>query len=587
MHVLLYVCAENNRKVLRSKIAGCQKMRSKEILKASEVPSFNKYLQDAIIKHWNLNAFSDYKGVTLQYHDVARKIEKLHILFRESGIKRGDKIALCGRSTGNWACSIFAIWTYGAVAVPLLNEFTPEQIHNCVNHSDARLLFVGDYVKTVISPDEMPNLEGIINIPDFSLFVCRNEKLTFARQNLNAMFGKQYPERFTKADVSYYIEEDSNELALINYTSGTTGTPKGVMIPYRAMWSNLNFAWEEMGSQLMPGENFVSMLPLAHMFGLAFDVIYPFTQGRQVWFLNRAPSPALLIGMLTDKKPTLIITVPMVVEKIVRKKIFPKIQTHRMKLLLHTPTLRKKVKNKIRSQFIQALGGQFCQLVMGGAALNAEVEDFLKDMEIPYCVGYGATECAPLIAYSYYTDMEAGCCGRPVTNIEVRIDSNDPQNYPGEILVRGLNVMLGYYKNEEETKKAIDKDGWYHTGDLGVISEGGFLYIKGRIKNMLLSSNGQNIYPEEIEDKLNSLPFVLESIVVQRKQLLVALVYPDYDEAAKMGLDKNDLQALMTQENLPTLNSQMPTYSKVAKIELRDEEFEKTAKKSIRRFLYK
>ncbi len=564
-----------------------EKMRSKVILSKTEIASFNQQIQDAIVKHWNLNAFSDYKGVTLQFNDVARKIEKLHILFRESGIERGDKIALCGRSTGNWAVSIFAIWTYGAVAVPLLSEFTPEQIHNCVNHSDAKLLFVGDYIKTIITPDEMPKLEGIINIPDYSLMICRNEKLAFARKNLNAMFGSKYPERFAKDDVKYYIEQDCDELALINYTSGTTGSPKGVMIPYRALWSNLNFAWEEMGATLKPGENYVSMLPLAHMFGLAFDLIYPFTQGRHIWFLNRAPSPALLISMLSEKKPTLIITVPMVIEKIVRKKIFPKIQTHRMKLLMHTPTLRKKVKQRIRTQFMNALGGQFCELVMGGAALNAEVEDFLKDMDIPYCVGYGATECAPLIAYSYFSDTEPGCCGRPVTNIEVRIDSKDPQNYPGEILVRGLNVMLGYYKNEEETKKALDAEGWYHTGDLGVISEGGFIYIKGRIKNMLLSSNGQNIYPEEIEDKLNSLPFVQESIIVQRNQRLVALVFPDYDEAKNMGLDKSDLQELMTQENLPTLNDQLPSYSKITKVELREEEFEKTAKKSIRRFLYK
>ncbi len=561
-------------------------MRSKEILDISQVPSFNQWIQDAIIKFWNLDAFTDYKGSTLQYHDVARKIEKLHILFKESGIEHGDKIALCGRSTGNWSTTLFAIWTYGAVAVPLLSEFTPEQIHNCTNHSDARLLFIGDYIKTVIDAEAMPNLEGIINIPDFSLHTCRNEKLQFAREHLNEMFGKKYPERFTQKDVSYYIEQDPNELALINYTSGTTGKPKGVMLPYRAMWSNLNFAWEEMGKTLKPGENFVSMLPLAHMFGMAFDLIYPFTQGRHVYFLSRVPSPALLMGMLSEKKPTLIITVPLVIEKIVRKKIFPKIQTPRMKLLLHTPTIRKKVKQKIRKQLMDAFGGQFCQLVMGGAALNAEVEDFLKSIDIPYCVGYGATECAPLITYSYYTDTEPGCCGRPATNIEVKINSNDPINYPGEILVRGLNVMLGYYKNDEATKEVLDEEGWYHTGDLGVFSEGGYLYIKGRIKNMLLSSNGQNIYPEEIEDKLNSLPFINESVVVQRDQKLVALVYPDYEEAKHLGLDKDDLNAVM-EENLNTLNEQMPNYSKITKIELRDEEFEKTAKRSIRRFLYK
>lgn len=555
-------------------------------LDVSAVPCFTKIIEKAIVEHWEMASLSDFQGTTLYYKDVARKIEKLHILFENSGVKQGDKIAICGRNCANWAVVFFASITYGAVTVPLLAEFTADQIHNTVNHSDAKLLFVGDYVASIIDAKQMPALEGIINIPDFSILESRSDELTFAREHLNEMFGKKYPKFFRKEHVSYYEEPDPNAMCLINYTSGTTGYSKGVMIPYRSMWSNLDFALERMNKLLHPGENYISMLPLGHMFGAAFELVFPFVAGRHIHFLNRTPSPQVLLKAYAEIKPTLVISVPLVIEKIIRKKVFPKIQTHKMKILMHTPGIGKKIRAKIREQVTKAFGGKFFEIVVGGAAFNQEVEKFLRMEEIPYCVGYGATECGPLIAYTHWMDIKPGSCGKPCSHIEVEIDSVDPVNIPGEILVRGLNVMLGYYKADELTKKTIDEDGWYHTGDLGVMDEDKFIFIKGRSKNMLLGANGQNIYPEEIEDKLNNMPLVNESIVVQREQKLVGLVYPDYDEAKNLGLNKNDIMEVMEQNRLK-LNDDLPVYSKVTKMELQSKEFEKTAKRSIKRFLYK
>ncbi len=549
------------------------------------IGSFNLLIENAVKKFWELESISDYQIQTLSYKDVARKIEKLHILFEESGIKHGDKIALCGRNSANWGVAFFATLTYGAVAVPLLHEFKEEQIHNCVNHSDAKLLFVGDYIKTIISPEEMPNLEGIINLPDFSLMTCRSEKLEHARKNLNAMFGKKFPERFTQDDICYYKEQDPDELALINYTSGTTGHSKGVMIPYRAMWSNYDFALHIIKDHYHPGMKGICMLPMAHMYGMAFELILEFCIGIHINCLTRTPSPAVILKAFQDLKPFLIISVPLIIEKIIKKRIFPELQNHRMKILMNTPALRLKVRSKLCERLKEIFGNNFYELIIGGAALNQEVEEFLHQIKFPMTVGYGATECAPIICYEDWYNAPLGSCGKAVRNMEVRIDSTDPRTIPGEIMVRGLNVMLGYYKDEAETKQAF-VNGWFKTGDLGIMDEEGNIFIKGRSKNMLLSANGQNIYPEEIEDKLNSLPFVMECVVVQRDEKLVALVYPDYDEAQNDGLDKEDLQAVM-EENLSTLNELMPTYSKITKIELREEEFEKTAKKSIRRFLYK
>ncbi len=551
-----------------------------------EIPSFNELIEKSIISHWDRDALTDYKGQTLQYHDVARKIEKVHILFENSGIQRGDKIALCGRNSSQWAVAFLATLTYGAIAVPILHEFMPDQVHNIVNHSDARLLFAGDHVCGSIDPQQMPGLEGIIRSTDFSLLISRTDKLTYAREHLNELYGKKFPKYFRKEHVSYYREQSPDEMALINYTSGTTGFSKGVMIPYRALWSNFDFACSVMGNEVKEGDNIISILPMAHMYGMAFEFIYEFLRGCHVYYLNRIPSPAIIAQAFAEVKPRIIIAVPLVIEKIIRKKVFPKIQNNRMRLLLQMPVISQRIREMICKEVVKAFGGNFFEIIIGGAAFNQEVEQFLHRISFPYTVGYGATECAPIICYADWREFVPGSCGRAAKNMEVRIDSPDPQNVPGEILARGLNVMLGYYKNEEATRETIDAQGWYHTGDLGTMDREGNVFINGRSKNMLLGPNGQNIYPEEIEDKLNSMTMVLESIVVQRDTKLVALVHPDFDEAKSMNFSREDLQDVMNQ-NLTGLNQQLPAYEKISEIVIHDEEFQKTPKKSIKRYLYK
>lgn len=550
------------------------------------IPSFNSLIEQSIISHWDLDALTDYKGITLQYKDVARKIEKLHILFENSGVEHGDKIAICGRNCASWAVVFLATLTYGAVAVPVLHEFTADQIHNIVNHSEAKLLFVGDVVATVVDPTKMPSLEGIVYIPDYSLVVSRTDKLTYAREHLNELFGKKYPKAFRQQHISYYKEKDPAELALINYTSGTTGFSKGVMLPYRALWSNLDFAKGVLGKTIKKGDNTISILPMAHMYGMSFEFLFEFLHGCHVFYLTRVPSPAIIAQAFKDVRPAIVIAVPLVIEKIIRKKVFPQIQNTKVKLLMKMPGVGKKVKKRICEQVYQAFGGNLYEVIIGGAALNQEIESFLKDIDFPFTVGYGATECAPIITYSDWHDFVPMSCGREVVHMEVKIDSENPETVPGEILARGLNVMLGYYKNDEATAQTIDKDGWYHTGDLGLMDKGGNVFIKGRSKNMLLGPNGQNIYPEEIEDKLNSMTFAMESVVVQRDGKLVGLVHPDFDEVQAMGLSRDDLQSLM-EENRVQVNANLPVYCKIAAIEIHDEEFEKTPKKSIKRYLYK
>ena len=548
--------------------------------------SFNEIIEKCIIDNWDLDALTDYKGITLQYHDVARKIEKLHIMFENSGVQRGDKIALCGRNSAHWAVAFLATLTYGAVAVPILHEFTPEQIHNIVNHSESKILFVGDIVGTQVDATKMPSLEGIINIPDYSLALSRTDKLTYAREHLNELYGRKFPKYFRREHVKYYHEQRPDELALINYTSGTTGFSKGVMIPYRALWGNYDFAVHVLGKVINRGDRVISILPMAHMYGMAFEFIFEFLYGCHIYYLTRIPSPAIIAQAFAEVRPQIIIAVPLIIEKIIRKKVFPKIQSGKVRLLRNIPIINKKVEEKICDQVKQAFGGRFYEIIIGGAAFNQEVEQFLHRINFPYTVGYGATECAPIICYSDYQTFVPGSCGRAVIHMEVKIDSPDPANVPGEILARGTNVMLGYYKNEEATRQTIDNEGWYHTGDLGTMDAYGNVFIKGRSKNMLLGASGQNIYPEEIEDKLNSLPLVVESVVVQRDNKLVGLVYPDYDEAKTLGLSTSDIEAQM-QQNLQDLNLVQPAYCKLATIEIQDKEFEKTPKKSIKRYLYK
>ena len=548
--------------------------------------SFNEIIEKCIIDNWDLDALTDYKGITLQYHDVARKIEKLHIMFENSGVQRGDKIALCGRNSAHWAVAFLATLTYGAVAVPILHEFTPEQIHNIVNHSESKILFVGDIVGTQVDATKMPSLEGIINIPDYSLALSRTDKLTYAREHLNELYGRKFPKYFRREHVKYYHEQRPDELALINYTSGTTGFSKGVMIPYRALWGNYDFAVHVLGKVINRGDRVISILPMAHMYGMAFEFIFEFLYGCHIYYLTRIPSPAIIALAFAEVRPQIIIAVPLVIEKIIRKKVFPKIQSGKVRLLRNIPIINKKVEEKICDQVKQAFGGRFYEIIIGGAAFNQEVEQFLHRINFPYTVGYGATECAPIICYSDYQTFVPGSCGRAVIHMEVKIDSPDPANVPGEILARGTNVMLGYYKNEEATRQTIDNEGWYHTGDLGTMDAYGNVFIKGRSKNMLLGASGQNIYPEEIEDKLNSLPLVVESVVVQRDTKLVGLVYPDYEEAKNLGFATSDIEAQM-QQNLQDLNLVQPAYCKLAAIEIQEKEFEKTPKKSIKRYLYK
>ncbi len=548
--------------------------------------SFNKYIYEAINKNWDSDALTDYQGQTLQFHDVARKIEKIHILFRHSGIEAGDKIAICGRNSAHWAVTFLATLTYGAVAVPILHEFNNEQIYNIVNHSEARLLFVGDFVAKDIDASHMEQLLGIVHLPDFSLIMSRSDELTYARENLNMLFCSKYPYAYNKEDwqAETYHEDSPEELALINYTSGTTGFSKGVMLPYRALWGNLDFCLRRLGDKVKSGTSLLEILPMAHMYGLSIEFIFGFCNGCHLFFLNRLPSPSLIAKAYTEIRPSLVIAVPLIVEKIIRKKVFPLLNTPRMRLLLAMPVVQKKVRERICQQVYEAFGGRAYEVIVGGAPLSKEVEQFLMSIGFPLSVGYGTTECAPLISYSDWHDFAAGSCGRSLDNMEVRIVSNDPQNVAGEIVARGTNVMLGYYKNEEATREVIDKDGWYHTGDLGTMDSQGNIYIRGRIKNMLLGANGQNVYPEEIEDRLNSMPMVSESIVVQRDGLLVALVYPDQDETS--GLGRDELEAVMEQ-NRQNLNEQMPAFSRISRIETCKEEFQKTPKKSIKRYLYK
>ena len=550
----------------------------------NSIPSFNSYIENSIIKNWNLDALTDYKGATLQYHDIARKIEKLHILFENSDVKKGDKIAVCGRNSSQWAVAFLAIITYGAIVVPIQNEFKPEQIHNIVNHSESKLLFVGDVVATEITPEEMPSLEGIIYLPDNSLVISRSEKLTYARENLNAMFGHRYPKYFRPEHVKYHVD-DPEELAMINYTSGTTGFSKGVMLPYRALWGNLDYLIDSVKPNIGKNSNILSTLPMAHMYGLMTEFLFNIALGNHIFFLTRLPSPTLISEALSEIKPDILYAVPLVVDKIVRKEVFPHIQTNRARLLMNMPVINKRIKEKVREFVLRKFGERPYEVVVGGAPLNKEIENFFISVGFPIAMGYGTTETAPLITFAHQDNYVAGSCGVAVKHMEVKVLSDDPENVAGELVCRGINVMKGYYKNQEATDAVIDKDGWFHTGDLATMAADGHIFVRGRSKNMLLGPNGQNIYPEEIEDKLNSMAMVNESIVIQSDDKLVALVHPDMEEVNNLGFTDEDLENIMEQ-NRKELNMQIPSFAKVSRIKLHNQEFEKTAKKSIKRYLY-
>ncbi|MGI6232741.1 MAG: AMP-binding protein [Prevotella sp.] len=548
------------------------------------IPSFNSLLQQTIADNWDRDALTDYHGATLQYHDVARKIEKIHILFEYSGVQPGDKVALCGRNSSMWACAFLASLTYGAVAVPIQHEFTPEQVYNIVNHSEAKLLFVGDIVSTTLNFDMMPNLEGVVYLPDNSLLVCRTDKLTYAREHLNEIYGQHYPKYFRKEHLHYY-KDKADELAMINYTSGTTGFSKGVMLPYRSLWSNIDFLTKAVGSKYEHHSSVLATLPMAHMYGLSCEFLLQFMMGNHIYFLTRLPSPTIIQKAYSEVHPSIIIAVPLVIEKIVRKIIFPQFNTPRLRILMKMPGIGKKVRDYIRQQVMDIFGGKAYEIIVGGAAINKEVEEFLTSIDFPITMGYGTTETGPMITFSDWHDFSSGTCGTCVDHMQLRIQSRDPEHEPGEILTRGLNVMQGYFKNHQATKAVLDEDGWFHTGDLATIDDSGHVFIRGRSKNMLLGSNGQNVYPEEIEDKLNSMALVNESIVVQRGDKLVGLVHPDFEEAKTLGFTQKDLSDIMEQ-NRKELNTQLPPFCKLSAIRLQVEEFEKTPKKSIKRYLY-
>ena len=544
--------------------------------------SFIALIEQSIKTNWYLNALTDYKGITLQYRDVARKIEKIHILLENAGIEKGDKIAICGRNSAHWTVTYLAVITYGAVVVPILHEFKADQVHNIVNHSEARLLFVGDQIWENLNEAAMPHLEGIIELKDFGVPVSRSEKLAYARDHLNEIFGHKFPCRFRPDDISYE-KEKSEDLAIINYTSGTTGYSKGVMLPYRSILSNVLYCKEKIG--LKAGDSVVSMLPLGHVFGMTFDFLYGFTAGAHLWFLTRMPSPKIIAESFAEIRPRVIACVPLIVEKIFKKNLLPKVDNKLGKLLLHVPIISDKIKELIKQKAMEVFGGNFIEIIIGGAPFNAEVEAFLKMIDFPYTIAYGMTECGPIICHSHWTELKLASCGKVAARMEAKVLSPNPSAIAGELVCRGANLMLGYYKNEEATRQVIDTEGWLHTGDMATIDEDGNVFIKGRCKNLLLTSSGQNIYPEEIESKLNNMPYVSESLIILQQDKLVGLIYPDSDDAFAHGLSQSDLVRVM-EENRLELNKQLPAFSQIARFKLYPEEFEKTAKKSIKRFLY-
>ena len=543
---------------------------------------FIDYIEQSIIKNWDKDSLTDYKGITLQYKDVARKIAKFHIVLESAGIQPGDKIAVCRRNSAHWAVTFLATITYGAVIVPILHEFKADNIHNIVNHSEAKLLFVGDQAWENLNEDAMPLLEGIASLTDFSSLVSRNEKLTYAFEHRNAIYGQRYPKNFRPEHICYR-KDRPEELAIINYTSGTTGYSKGVMLPYRSIWSNVAYCFEML--PVKPGDHIVSMLPMGHVFGMVYDFLYGFSAGAHIYFLTRMPSPKIISQSFSEIKPRVISCVPLIVEKIIKKDILPKVDSKIGKLLLKVPIVNDKIKSLARQAAMEIFGGNFDEIIIGGAPFNAEVEAFLKKIGFPYTIAYGMTECGPIICSSRWDTLKLASCGKATTRMEVRIDSPDPKTHAGEIVCRGANMMLGYYKNPEATAQIIDVNGWLHTGDLGVMDEEGYVTVRGRSKNMLLTSSGQNIYPEEIESKLNNMPYVAESLIVLQHDKLVALIYPDFGDAFAHGLQQNDIQKAM-EVNRVELNQQLPNYCQISKIKIHFEEFEKTAKKSIKRFMY-
>lgn len=547
-------------------------------------PYLNGIIEDAVKKFWNLDALSDFDGVNYLYSDVAVAIEKIHILFEAAEIKQGDRVAICGKNSADWVVVLLSCLTYGAVAVPILHEFNSQSITNLVNHSEASLLFADKAILDKLNTEELPALKGAIYISETGLAFSRSEKLTETRSRLNEVFGEKYPESFGPDNLRYY-EDQPDELAIINYTSGSTGSPKGVMLPYRSIWSNIVYCIEHL-TFMHPGDGMVNMLPLGHMYGMVIETLHPVVKGCHCHFLTKAPSPKVLLSAFAKVRPKLIITVPLVLEKIIKGNIFPKLQTPSMKILLHIPGVNNIVYGKIRQKLVEAFGGQIQEIIIGGAPLNPDIEKFLYRIKFPVTVGYGMTECGPLLTYAPSAVSKPGTVGCIMDRMDVKIDSPDPEKVPGNIMVKGMNVMLGYYKNPEATEEVFPfKDEWMNTGDMGTIDDDGFISISGRSKTMILGPSGQNIYPEEIEHQINSLPFVEESLVIEEDSKLIALIYPNFEEAEKQGISREELDKMM-ESNLSNLNKHLEAYSRVNSHRLVETEFEKTPKRSIKRFLY-
>lgn len=545
--------------------------------------SIIKYIETSIRENWEELALTDFNGVSFQYRTIARKIAKLHIFYETAGVQKGDKIALCGRNSAQWAIAFLASLTYGAVPVPILHDFKPDTIHHLVNHSDAKLLFIDNSIWENLAPDTMNNLLGAIHISDYGLLFTRSENLKYARLHLNELFGKKYPERFTSDDV-IYEDASPDSLAIINYTSGSTGFSKGVMIPYKAITSNITYAIEHL-TFLKRGDGMVCMLPLAHMYGLVIEMIHPLVKGCHIYFLTKLPSPKVIMDAFAKVHPKLIVSVPLILEKIIKTKVFPLLDKPLMKIMMKVPGLDDKLFSKIKDKLQETFGGQLQEFIIGGAALNKEVETFLRKIKFPFTVGYGMTECAPLISYAPWNESRPGSCGQIVDRMVAKIDSNAPATNAGELLVKGDNVMIGYYKNPEATKASFTDDGWLRTGDLCTLDNDGFLFIRGRSKNMILGPSGQNIYPEEIEQQLNNMPYVSESLIIEENNRLVALIYPDIENGQKQGLSFIDLTQLM-KDNITALNKELPSFSQIENVKVLQEEFEKTPKRSIKRYLY-
>ena len=544
--------------------------------------TLNAYIEQAIRTNWERPALTNLGSVTYRYCDVARKIAKIHIAFRELGLSEGDKIAFCGRNSAELAIAMLAGITYGTVTVPILHDFTPETIHHLVCHCDAKVLFTDSSTWEALNPESMPALEGSVLISDYSLLFSRSKKLERARKNLNKLFGEEFPERFTPDDVKY-VSPDPSKTALINYTSGSTGFSKGVMLSYANLWSNLQYCIDGLDF-LKPGDTMLSMLPLAHMFGLMVELIHTFAKGCHIYLLTRTPSPAVLLSAFAEVRPKLVVAVPLIIEKMVKTRVFPMLDKPLMKILLHLPVVDHKLLGKVKEKLEGVFGGNMRQIIIGGAGLSKDVESFLRKIEFPYTVGYGMTECGPLICYAPWEVQRPGSCGCCVDRMELRVESPDPSVTPGILWVRGDNVMQGYYKNEEATE-AVFKDGWMNTGDICQIDADGFVYIRGRDKNMILGPSGQNIYPEEIEQKLNNMPYVSESLVIDRDNKLVALVHPDYENARAQNMSDEEIADIMRQD-IAQLNKEIPSYSQISDLEIHVEEFEKTPKRSIKRYLY-